>query len=113
MNINSEKIIGWLVFFAGLTVIFYSIYSSVNIFTGKAMAPEIFEEEIKEPLSDQKQTGTIQEQMQQMMMEQLKEFIPINVVPRMLNLAVWTMLASFLVFAGAQVSGLGIKLIKK
>lgn len=114
MNTKINSIIGWLVFFIGLMIIFYSLYSSFNIFTAKAPVPKFFKIAEKEtPLSQKGETQDIQAQMQQMIAEQLKEFIPVDVIPKMLNLSVWTMLAGLLIFGGAQISNLGIKLIKK
>jgi hypothetical protein len=111
MNVKMEKIVGWLVFFAGLMIIFYSLYSSYNIFTGKTAVPEFFESE-EEKTSLPQEKGDIQTQMQEMIAEQLKEFIPANFIPKMLNIGIWTMLAGILIFGGAQISNLGIKLIR-
>jgi len=114
MNTKINSIIGWLVFFIGLMIILYSLYSSFNIFTAKAPVPEFFEIAKKEaPLSQKEGTQDTQAQMQQMIGEQLKEFIPIELIPKMLNLGVWTIFAGLLIFGGAQISNLGIKLIKK
>jgi hypothetical protein len=45
--------------------------------------------------------------------EQLKGMVPLDSLPKLLNLAVWSMLAFILIFGGAQIASLGIKLIKK
>lgn len=42
MNLTQNKIAGWALLFAGLAVIFWSMYSSYAIFSGKTKAPEIF-----------------------------------------------------------------------
>jgi len=51
--------------------------------------------------------------MEKMIGEQLKGIIPVDTLPKMLNLIVWSILAGLLIFGGAQISNLGIKLIKK
>ena len=39
---SSNKITGWILIFIGIAVIFYSLYSSYNIFTARTEVPEIF-----------------------------------------------------------------------
>jgi hypothetical protein len=95
----ATKIFGWALLLAGALIIIWTLYSSYNIFIGEAAMPEIFEMGKEETLS---QIG-----------EQLQGFLPIDTIPKMLNLTVWAMLAGILIFGGAQISNLGIKLIKK
>jgi len=51
------------------------------------------------------------------MEEQLREMIPVEElvenIPRLLNLLSWSIFAGILIFAGAQISSIGVKLIKK
>ncbi len=42
MDLTQNRIAGWALLFAGLAVIFWSMYSSYAIFSGKTKAPEIF-----------------------------------------------------------------------
>ncbi|MFZ2970962.1 MAG: hypothetical protein WA063_07490 [Minisyncoccia bacterium] len=42
MDLTQNKIAGWALLALGLVVIFWSIYSSYGIFTGKTRPPEIF-----------------------------------------------------------------------
>ena len=112
-----KKIIGWLTFFVGLSIIFFSLYSSFNIFTGKEEPPEVFKPKEKLPVSSEVKMPTtpteIQKQIQMMIFRQLEEMLPTNVIPTMLNLFIWSMLAGTLIFGGGQIANLGIKLIKK
>ena len=107
-----KKILGLVLLFVGLAIIFYSLYSSYNIFTAKTEAPEIFmveeKEEVKVPGA-----GDIQAQIQRMVGEQLKGMLPAGSIPRLLNLIAWSIFAGILIFGGAQISSIGIKLIKK
>ena len=114
-----KKIIGWLLLIAGITIISYPLLASFNIFTGENPAPEIFSvsTEPTAPLS-QTQQGTlgiqdIQNQMDEIIKGQLKEFLPPDFLPTLFNLIAWSIFASILILAGAQISGLGIKLIKQ
>ena len=93
-------------------MISWTLMSSYNIFTAKAELPEFFPSP-KEEIAIKKEAGQdIQAQMQQMIGEQLKEFLPADTIAKLFNLAVWSMLAFILIFGGSQISGLGIKLIK-
>ena len=113
------KIFGWGLLVAGLIIIGWTLYSSYNIFTGKAVLPGIFEieEETTGTTTQAGKTPTspteVQQEMEKMIGEQLKGLLPTDVLPKILNLSVWSMLAFILIFGGSQISGLGIKLIKK
>lgn len=117
---SAEKIFGWGLLIIGIIIIGWTLYSSYNIFTGKVKAPEVFEIEkeiTKTPASNQGKLPTsqteIQKELGQMIAEQLKGLLPVDALPKMLNLIVWSILAGILIFGGSQISGLGIKLIKK
>ena len=112
------KIFGWVLLLLGLVIITWTLFSSYNIFTGQANLPEFFKTEIKDKASSLPQKGLLEpggmeELFQQAMGEQLKEFIPANMVADLLNLIAWSILAGILVFGGTQISGIGIKLLKK
>ena len=105
-----KKVLGLILLFLGIVIILYSLYSSYNIFTAKTAPPEIFK--ITEQTSSPKETQGLEAQFQEMINEQLRGIIPVDSIPTLLNLIVWSILAGILIFGGAQISGLGIKLIK-
>jgi len=103
-----RKILGLILLILGLFVIVYAIYSSFNIFTGKTAAPEIF----KAPLETKSAASQdIQVQLQKMVTDQLKGMLPVDSITTFLNLISWSVFAGILIFGGAQIAGLGIKLI--
>jgi len=106
------KIIGWGLLIAGIILIGWTLFNSYNIYTGKTAVPEIFEIP-KESLTQKGETEDIQAQLEKMISEQLKGILPADSITKLLNLAVWSMLAFILIFGGTQISSLGIKLIKK
>jgi len=122
---KATKILGWILFISGLFLIFYSLISSYNIFTGKSLAPEIFqpqkeeqkENEQKEIVLQRKNdlnlTIPIQELMNQNIQEQLEKMMPSNYFSQLLNLISWSIFAGILILGGAQISNLGIKLTIK
>jgi len=110
----TAKIFGWVLLLLGVAIIGWTLYSSYNIFTAKVAPPAFFEmpkEAVKIPAA----TGIqdIQEQIGTIIGEQLKGFLPVDTLPKILNLLVWSILAGLLIFGGGQISNLGIKLIKK
>jgi hypothetical protein len=107
-----EKIFGWVLLTAGIFIIIWGVFNSFNIFTAKQEAPAIFSMAEKETT----QKGgvlDIQVQMEKMISEQLKGILPVDALPKLLNLVAWSIFMGILFFAGAQIAGIGIKLIKK
>lgn len=106
-----KKILGIILLVGGLIIIFYGLYSSYNIFTVKKEAPVIFNipEQSGAVL---KGNGDIQAQLQEALGKQLKGILPANSMPQLLNLISWSIFAGILTLAGAQISGLGVKLLK-
>lgn len=112
MSLNLTKtIFGSVLLFLGVAIIFYSLYSSYNIFTAKTPAPEIFSTEVKTNIV-KAGSQDLQAQLQKMLEDQLKGLLPANSIPVLLNLASWSILACVLIFGGSQIAGLGIKLLK-
>jgi len=116
---KSFKFFGWILLALGLIIIFYSIFNSYNIFTGKSQPPTIFKIEEKEKtISSQRETTQgLKEEAEKLAEEKLKEqleaMIPVDALPRILNLASWSILAGILIFGGTQIASLGITLLKK
>lgn len=112
------RILGIVLLIAGLVVIGWALYTSYNIFNGKTVAPEIFKlqaKEIKEPAAKGK-ISTMQDiegQLNQMVADQVMGLFPSDTVPKLLNLISYSIFVSILIFGGAQIAGLGAKLIKK
>ncbi len=112
------KIVGWLVFSFGILIILLTLRSSYYIFTGEVPPPEIFVFESKAPKEvSSKGQGGLEEQFREIVSQQLKEVLPVEALSdtlfKSLNLLVWSLGAGIFIFGGAQIAGLGIKLIKK
>ncbi len=103
-----KRILGVVLIVIGLAVIFYGLYTSFNIFSGKAAAPEIFK---MPPAQKSTDSQDVQSQLQNIIGEQLKGMLPVGSVTTFFNLISWSIFAGILVFGGAQISGLGIKLL--
>ena len=112
-----KNIIGWVLLVVGLVIVFWVLYSSYNIFTAKVQAPEIFKVPKKEAILPSKEKtpaleAQMEEKMQEIIGEQLKGLISVDLIPKLLNLMAWSIFAGILIFGGAQISSLGIKLLK-
>ena len=107
-----KKIIGWILLIIGLAVISWGIFSSYQIFSNKTEAPEIFKASTEESLSLKDQDYGIEQSIQNMMGDKIKEMLPASFLPLLLNLTAWSIFAFILFFGGAQISGLGIKLMR-
>ena len=106
-----RQLMGWLLLFAGIAAIVYGIYASYNIFMGNSQAPQIFTVQQENVVQSPSSSG-LQGQLEQMIQDQLKGIIPASSIFGMLNLAAWSIFAGILIFGGAKISSLGIKLIK-
>jgi len=105
----THKILGFLLLAVGLALILYSLFASYLIFTGSNEAPELFSapsQEVEQPSS--LAPGSVQDLQDQL----LEGLLPTNTIPQMLNLAVWSMFASLLLFGGSLIAGIGVKLVK-
>lgn len=110
MNI-SKTIVGWVLLIGGIALVVWTLVSSYNIFTAKTEAPEIFTVPTGSLGAGSSQTADAQ--LQKVLQEQLKGLIPVDALPKILNLAVWSMLAFVLIFGGSKISEIGIKLLNK
>lgn len=101
----------------GLLMITITLYQSYNIFTGISQPPLLFKIEEPSPVvKSQSESGGIlqelQEQIKGGVAKQVGQIIPVEAISKVLNLFIWSTFAWLLVFAGAQVAGIGIRLVK-
>ncbi len=110
---NYTKIFGWVILATGLIIIGWSLFSAVNVFTGKQPPPEIFKAQKAIAMPQGKVSPQdIQAQLENMLGEQLKNMLPADTLPKTINLTVYSMLIFLLFSGGSQVAGIGIKIIK-
>jgi len=114
MTNKMTAVTGFVLLLLGVSIILWILVSSYNIFTGTAEVPQIFNPAQEQSISDSsKNTAqTPQEQLEQAISDQLKGLLPQDVLPTLLNLISWSIFAALAIFAGTQVAGLGIKLLK-
>jgi hypothetical protein len=114
------KIFGWLLFLLGLATIFYTIFASYQALNGRLLLPEVFSVGSQKTTSSDGISNIISQfeklfgsqSSSQSGLEILQVLPILNSLPKLLNLLAWSVFAGILIFAGAQIAGLGIKLIK-
>lgn len=106
-----ERILGFFFLFLGVGILAFALFSSFQVFTAKTDPPQIFS--VLDQEETIKQASGLEGQIQNLLGEQLKGFIPANTIPKILNLSVWSVFLGLLMFGGGQISGIGIKLLKK
>jgi hypothetical protein len=120
MIFPAKKIVGWLVIFFGLLIMFLSIYYSYLYFTAKAEFPTLFKQpEIQtESLQTPPQTADpaslnidMQSLTNQAMSQAVSGMIPPDAIAKLLNMAGWSVFSFFLIVAGSYLAGIGIKLL--
>ncbi len=117
----AKKIIGWILLFAGIGIMGWGIYSSFKIFTAKSEVPRVFkaaQKDVSAPTqsgkgADQDPSVQAEQMINKAMGEQLEKLLPADFLPKLFNLLSWSIFAGILIFCGAQISGLGIKLMKE
>lgn len=110
----TKAIFGWILIIAGLAIIAATLYLSYTIFTGKMDAPNIFKSQNEQaalniPLDQQ----DIQNSIDEVVQEQIKNIVPSEFVTQLLNLISWSVFAGLLIFGGAKISAIGIKMLIK
>ena len=106
-----ERGSGFVLLILGIGLIAYSLYSSFQIFSGTTQPPEIFSP-IEKPFQQEISQAGPQEQAKQLFAEQLENILPADTIPKVLNLSIWSLFAGLLLFGGAQIAGIGVKLLK-
>ena len=113
MQSVSKIIIGWVLVGLGVSIIFYSVFSSLNIFTGKTEVFGVFSvQETNKENSGIIDVGGKSVDVGKLINEQLSGILPQNSLPKTLNLVAWSIFAWILISAGGQIAGIGIKLLK-
>lgn len=109
---NFNKIIGYLLLVAGLSIIGLTIFYSYNIFTGKYSPPLLFKSGFVLPPSSGIGSLNMEEQIGKEISKQVSQAIPADTLPKILNLISWSIFAGVLIFGGGQIGSLGIKMIR-
>ena len=110
---NYLKLIGCLLFVLGIIIVISTLFASYNIMSGKTEAPEIFKKQEEKKIAlEKEEIKNIEEQMQKILIEEIKNLIPSEAINKLMNLFSWSIFAFIFIFGGGKISTIGIKLLK-
>ena len=118
---TASRILGFSLLAVGVLIILYSLYASSGIFTGAKEPPEVFEVLERVEADDRVVGGKavipgsaeeVQARADELLQKQFQQIFPKEVLYKTLNLFSWSAFVGLLIFAGSQIAGIGIKLIK-
>jgi len=92
-----EKIFGFILIIIGLMLIFYSIYSMFNIFSGSSNPPKIIK------MNDVKLSIPLVGEI---------EILSGEEISKIANMSLYSIFMFFIISAGSRIADLGIKLLK-
>ena len=93
-----DKIIGYTLLILGVILLLFSIYAMVNVYTGNASPPNLFNfSDVSLPTGQNETNATT---IQGTQLSQLP------------NLFFWFILMGFVMFAGGKIASLGVSMLK-
>ena len=114
MEFTVRQLLAWILIVAGLAIVFWDILTSYYYFSAQQDFPKVF---VNEPTvtttNNSSGNSTIQDQIGEMIKEQIKNALPENTVTQALNMASWIIFASFLLWAGGKLVGMGSDFLRK
>ena len=112
MEFTVKQFLAWALIIIGLGIVFWDIYSSYYFFTGQKEFPAVFVQSTALKTDNPTTGATIQEQVGNVVKEQMQQLIPENTVTQLLNISSWIIFASFLLWAGGKLIGIGSDFLK-
>ena len=113
MEFTVRQFLAWILIVIGLLVVFWDITTTYYYFSAQQEFPKVFinNETIA---TTNGTTGTgIQDQIGNIVKDQISQMIPENTVTQLLNMTSWITFASFLLWAGGKLVGMGSDFLKK
>jgi len=114
---NKEKVVGWILLGAGIVLIVWVLFASYMVFSGQSTPPGLFRLEERAPLPERVGFPLTQEElkkeMERMVAEQILAMFPEGALTKVFNLTAWSIMAGIMIFGGAKISEIGVRLIKR
>jgi hypothetical protein len=111
MEFTVRQFLAWVLIVIGLGIVFWDISSSYYYFTAQKEFPKVFTENTSSITNNSTGT-TIEGQIGNVIKDQIKQLIPENTVTQLLNISSWMLFASFLLWAGGKLIGIGNDFLK-
>ncbi|HNY36150.1 MAG TPA: hypothetical protein PLD14_00200 [Candidatus Pacearchaeota archaeon] len=114
MEFTIRQFLASVLITAGLFVVFWDITTSYYYFSAQKEFPQVFVNNQTTTTGNGATTGTdIQNQIGNIVKDQISQMIPENTVTQLLNMTSWIIFASFMLWAGGKLFGMGSDLLKK
>ena len=111
MEFTLKQFLAWLLIVIGLGIVFWDISSSYYYFTAQEKFPQVFVDNKTVETSTPAGT-TIQDQVGSVIKDQIKQLVPEDTVTQLLNICSWIIFASFMLWAGGKIIGIGNDFLK-
>ncbi len=112
MQFTVKQFLAWILIIIGLGLVFWDISSSYYYFTAQKEFPKVFVENTVTKVQNPTTGNAIQDQMNNIVGEQISKLVPENSVTQLLNISSWILFASFLLWAGGKLVGIGSDFLK-
>jgi len=115
MEITVRNLLASLFIISGILIVFFDLLNSYYYFTAQKEFPQVFvaPKGTVSSLEEAPITSTSMEnQIGNLIKEQVRQFLPENSVSQALNMSSWIIFASFLLWAGGKLIGLGNDFLK-
>lgn len=113
MEFTIKQFLASVLITAGLFIVFWDITTSYYYFSAQKEFPKIFLNAQTDTTSIVSTGNTAQDQIGNIVKNQISQMIPENTVTQLLNMTSWITFASFLLWAGGKLFGMGSDLLKK
>jgi hypothetical protein len=112
MATTFKQILAWILIVCGLFIVFSDIIFSYFYFSAQKQFPQVFhnQQTAAQTLS---QGTSAEDQVGEMVKEQIKEMMPEDSVTQLLNIVSWILFASFILFAGGKLVGIGTDFLRE
>jgi len=113
MEFTVRQFLAWILIVIGLFIVFWDISTSYYYFSAQKEFPKVF---LDTQVNSQNLAPTgnaIQDQIITMVRDQIKAQLPENTGTQALNMTSWIIFASFLLWAGGKLVGMGSDFLKK
>lgn len=112
MEFTVRQFLAWVLIIIGLGIVFWDISSSYFYFTAQEKFPQVFAESTTVKTDTGSTGATIQDQVGNVIKDQIRQLVPENTVTQLLNITSWIIFASFLLWAGGKLIGIGNDFLK-
>lgn len=113
MEFTIRQFLAWILIIIGLFIVFWDISSSYFYFSAQQEFPKVFIENQTNTTSSASVGTSIQDQVGSVIKDQIKQMVPENTVTQLLNITSWIIFASFMLWAGGKLVGMGSDFLKK